>query len=46
MRLEFISDYRSPYSYLANLKLKTLGVSIEHKPLDIVAVMKLVNNQP
>jgi 2-hydroxychromene-2-carboxylate isomerase len=46
MRLEFISDYRSPYSYLANIKLKTLGVSVEHKPLDIVAVMKLVNNQP
>jgi 2-hydroxychromene-2-carboxylate isomerase len=46
MLLEFISDYRSPYSYLANTKLKTLGMRIEHKPLDIVAVMKLVNNQP
>jgi 2-hydroxychromene-2-carboxylate isomerase len=46
MRLEFISDYRSPYSYLANIKLKTLGISIDHKPVDIVAVMKLVNNQP
>jgi 2-hydroxychromene-2-carboxylate isomerase len=46
MRLEFISDYRSPYSYLANIKLKTMGVPIDHKPVDIVAVMKLVNNQP
>jgi 2-hydroxychromene-2-carboxylate isomerase len=46
VRIEFISDYRSPYSYLANVKLKTMGASIDHKPLDIVAVMKLVNNQP
>lgn len=46
MRIEFLSDYRSPYSYLANGKLKTMEASIDHKPLDIVAVMKLVNNQP
>lgn len=46
VRIEFISDYRSPYSYLANGKLKTMEVSVDHKPLDIVAVMKLVNNQP
>jgi 2-hydroxychromene-2-carboxylate isomerase len=46
VHIEFISDYRSPYSYLANEKLKTMEVSIDHKPLDIVAVMKLVNNQP
>jgi 2-hydroxychromene-2-carboxylate isomerase len=46
VRIQFMSDYRSPYCYLANVKLKTMGVSIEHKPLDIVAVMKLVNNQP
>jgi 2-hydroxychromene-2-carboxylate isomerase len=46
VRIEFISDYRSPYSYLANAKLKTMGVGIDHTPVDIVAVMKLVNNQP
>jgi 2-hydroxychromene-2-carboxylate isomerase len=46
VRIEFMSDYRSPYSYLANVRLKTLGVSVDHKPLDIVAVMRLVNNRP
>ena len=46
VRIEFISDYRSPYSYLANARLKKAGVSVDHKPLDIVAVMELVNNQP
>jgi len=46
MRIEFISDYRSPYSYLANAKLKTMEVDVDHKPLDIVAVMRLVNNRP
>jgi len=46
MRIEFMSDYRSPYSYLANTRLKTMGISVDHKPLDIVAVMKRVNNQP
>jgi 2-hydroxychromene-2-carboxylate isomerase len=46
VRIEFMSDYRSPYSYLANAKLKTMGVSVDHTPLDIVAVMRLVNNRP
>jgi 2-hydroxychromene-2-carboxylate isomerase len=46
VRIEFFSDYRSPYAYLANIKLKTMGIGIDHTPLDILAVMKLVNNQP
>jgi 2-hydroxychromene-2-carboxylate isomerase len=46
MRIEFMSDYRSPYSYLANARLKKIGISVDHKPLDIAAVMKLVNNRP
>jgi 2-hydroxychromene-2-carboxylate isomerase len=46
MRIEFMSDYRSPYSYLANARLKKMGISVDHKPLDIVAVMRLVNNRP
>jgi 2-hydroxychromene-2-carboxylate isomerase len=46
MRIEFMSDYRSPYSYLANARLKKMGIRVDHKPLDIVAVMRLVNNRP
>ena len=46
MKLEFFFDYRSPYAYLANSQMKTLGVQIIYKPVDIVAVMKMVNNQP
>jgi len=46
MRIEFIFDYRSPYSYLANTQLKGLGADVDYKPVDIVAVMKKVNNQP
>jgi 2-hydroxychromene-2-carboxylate isomerase len=46
MLLEFISDYRSQYAYLANFKLKSLGIEIDHRPIDILAVMKRVNNQP
>lgn len=46
MRIEFIFDYRSPYSYLANTQLKGLGAEVDYKPVDIVAVMKKVNNQP
>ncbi|HVJ54802.1 MAG TPA: DsbA family protein [Aliidongia sp.] len=46
MRVEFVFDYRSPYAYLASNQLKKLGVEIEWKPVDILPVMKLVNNQP
>jgi 2-hydroxychromene-2-carboxylate isomerase len=46
MRLEFFIDYRSPYCYLASTQVKGLEAPTEYKPVDIVAVMKLVNNQP
>ena len=44
--LEFVFDYRSPNAYLANTQVKGMGVKIDYKPVDIVAVMKIVNNQP
>jgi 2-hydroxychromene-2-carboxylate isomerase len=46
MRLEYVFDYPSPYAYLASTRLKTLGIDAEHTPIDILTVMKAVNNQP
>jgi 2-hydroxychromene-2-carboxylate isomerase len=46
MRLEYAFDYPSPYAYLASTRLKTLGIDAEHTPIDILTVMKAVNNQP
>jgi 2-hydroxychromene-2-carboxylate isomerase len=46
VRIEFMSDYRSPYCHLANARLKKIGIRVHHKPLDIVAVWELVNNRP
>lgn len=46
MHVQFVLDYRSIYSYLANSQIKTLGVPIDYDLVDIVAVMKRVNNQP
>ena len=46
MQVQFILDYRSPYAYLANTQIMSMGVQIEHKPVEIVSVMKRVNNQP
>ncbi len=46
MQVEFILDYRSPYAYLANTQLKLLDAPVAYKPIDIVEVMKKVNNQP
>lgn len=40
----FYFDYKSPYSYLADSQVGTLGVSIEYRPVDVVAVMQLTNN--
>jgi len=36
----------SSYFYLANGQLKTLGVRIIYKPVEIIVVMKVVHNQP
>jgi 2-hydroxychromene-2-carboxylate isomerase len=46
MRVEFVFDYRSIYSYLANTQMKMLGAPIDYWPVDVVAVMKVVGNQP
>ena len=46
VQVQFVFDYRSIYSYLANTQMKTLGATIDYQPVDIVAVMKEVNNQP
>ncbi|MGY2288249.1 DsbA family protein [Pseudomonas sp. SDO528_S397] len=46
MKLEFVFDYRSPYAYLANLRLATLEHPVEYFLIDTLAVMKAVNNQP
>ena len=46
MSLQFIFDYRSPYAYLANTQLATLPATAQYVPVDIVAVMDIVGNQP
>jgi 2-hydroxychromene-2-carboxylate isomerase len=46
MTLEFYLDYRSPYSYLAGTQVRNWEIPIGYSPVDIVAVMKMVNNQP
>jgi 2-hydroxychromene-2-carboxylate isomerase len=46
MQVQFILDYRSPYAYLANTQAASLVAEIDYRPVDIVSVMKKVNNQP
>jgi 2-hydroxychromene-2-carboxylate isomerase len=46
MMIQFVLDYRSPYAYLANTQITTLGAQIAYEPVDILWVMKKVNNQP
>lgn len=46
MHLQFVFDYRSPYSYLASTRLPTLNHPVDFLPVDVLAVMKAVNNQP
>jgi 2-hydroxychromene-2-carboxylate isomerase len=46
MQVQFVLDYRSPYAYLANTQLASMGAELSYEPLDIVSVMKKVNNQP
>lgn len=45
-RLEFFFDYVSPYTYLADTQIESLGLAAEYRPVVIVDVMKRVNNQP
>lgn len=45
--LDFYFDFRSPYSYLANTQLRSLGgVDVNYRPVDVMAVMKQVGNTP
>ncbi|MEF2118049.1 2-hydroxychromene-2-carboxylate isomerase [Pseudomonas aeruginosa] len=46
MNLQSVFDYRSPYAYLANTRLPELNSPISYFPVDILEVMKKVNNQP
>ncbi|MDG9928985.1 MULTISPECIES: 2-hydroxychromene-2-carboxylate isomerase [unclassified Pseudomonas] len=46
MSLQSVFDYRSPYAYLANTRLPELNTTISYFPVDILEVMKKVNNQP
>lgn len=44
--LEFFFDFRSPYSYLAHSQLPGLGTEIVLRPMNVLTVMKAVNNTP
>lgn len=44
--VEFHFDYRSPYSYLAQTQLPSLGATISHHPFDLRELMKRVDNVP
>ena len=46
MQIRFVLDYRSPYAYLANTQIRLLSAPIKYEPVDILWVMKQVNNQP
>lgn len=46
MSFQFIYDYRSPYAYLASTQLATLPAEAQYVPVNIVAVMDIVGNQP
>ena len=46
MNLQSVFDYRSPYAYLANTRLPGLNHPVDYIAVDIIAVMKQVNNQP
>lgn len=46
MSLQFVFDYRSPYSYLANTRLSSLDEPIDYQPVNALAVMRKVNNRP
>ncbi len=45
-KVEFHFDYRSPYSYLAQTQLQSLGATISHHPFDLRELMKRVDNVP
>ncbi len=44
--VKFYYDYVSPYGYLASTQLPRSGLSIDYRPVAILKVMAIVNNQP
>jgi 2-hydroxychromene-2-carboxylate isomerase len=46
VQVQFFLDYRSIYAYLANSQVRTLDATIDYQLVDILALMKEVNNQP
>jgi 2-hydroxychromene-2-carboxylate isomerase len=44
--VDFYFDFRSPYSYLANTQLRSIGVEPRYRPMDVLAVMQQVGNTP
>ena len=44
--LEFFFDFRSPYSYLANTQLPSLGAEVAYRPFEILGLMDQVGNVP
>jgi 2-hydroxychromene-2-carboxylate isomerase len=44
--VDFYFDFRSPYSYLANTQLRSIGVKPRYRPMDVLAVMQQVGNTP
>jgi 2-hydroxychromene-2-carboxylate isomerase len=44
--VDFYFDFRSPYSYLANTQLRSMGVEPRYRPMDVLAVMQQVGNTP
>ena len=46
MALQFVFDYRSPYAFLASSRLPGLAEAVDYFPVDVLAVMRKVHNQP
>jgi 2-hydroxychromene-2-carboxylate isomerase len=46
MHVEFFLDYLSPYAYLAHKQLKDFSTTIVYRPVDILSIMRRVNNRP
>lgn len=42
--LEFFFDFRSPYAYLANTRLPSLGAKVAYRPFEIRGLMEQVGN--
>jgi len=45
-KLDFYFDYRSPYAYLAQTQVRSLGAEIAWRPFEILQLMDKVGNVP